>query len=92
MLRDMPMLPPNQISQSSKSLKVALFILVPSAYLRMLLSRLSPIYHNVPLTCAILIPAAAVVSVLSLNTHRVVALLGLLPAFLWIMALMLPTL
>ena len=76
-----------------KALRLTLFILVPAEYFSMLFSRLSPnIYGDVPLTCAILIPAAALVSLLSWRTHRIVAALGLLPSLLWLVAYTLPTL
>ena len=76
-----------------KPLSAALYILVSAEYLSMLLSRMSPnIYGNIPLTCALLIPAAAAVSLLSWRTHRLVALLGLFPSLLCFFAYTLPTL
>jgi len=72
-----------ETASSRKVLRLALFILVPAEYLSMFFSRLSPnIYGDVPLTCAILIPAATLVCLLSWKTHRVVAALGLLPSLL----------
>ena len=76
---------------SRKALRLALFILVPAEYLSMFFSRLSPnIYGNVPLTYAILIPAATLVCLLSWRTHRVVAAVGLLPSLLVFFAYTLP--
>jgi hypothetical protein len=49
------------------------------------------IYGNIPLTCALLIPAAALVGLLSWRTHRLVALLGLFPSLLCFFAYTLPT-
>ena len=78
---------------SQKALRLTLFILVPAEYLSMLFSRMSPnIYGDLPLTCAILIPAAALVNLLSWRMHRIVAALGLLPSLLWFVAYTLPTL
>jgi hypothetical protein len=83
--------PDMETVSSRKALRLALFILVPAEYLSMFFSRLSPnIYGDVPLACAILIPIAAVVSLLSWKTHRVVAALGLLPSLLWFFAYTLP--
>jgi hypothetical protein len=84
-------------STSSRILRVALFTLVPAAYLSIGLWRpfnsfgpagregVSPVYY-------VLMPAVLVVSILSWNTYRLMAVFGLLVCIGWLVVFLLPTL
>jgi hypothetical protein len=81
----------------SKVLRMALFTLVPAAYLSMGLWRPSNSYtpagrEGVSPFCAVLLTAIFLISVLSWNTDRVVAGFGLLACLLWAAVLLLPVL
>jgi hypothetical protein len=82
---------------SSRILRTALFVLVPAAYLSMVLWRPSDSYRpaghaGISSVCVVLMPAVLVVSVLSWNTHRLVAFFGLLAGFGWLAVTLLPVL
>jgi hypothetical protein len=84
-------------SALSKILRATLFALVPAAYLSMALWRPHDSYgpagrEGLSPVCVVLMPAVLVVSVLSWNTHRLVAFFGLLACFGWLAVYLLPAL
>jgi hypothetical protein len=87
-------------STSSRILRAALFTLVPAVYLSMMSMKFwrpcnsyGPFgSEGVSPICVGLITAVFLVSVLSWNTHRLVAVLGLLACFLWLAVVLLPVL
>jgi hypothetical protein len=74
-------------STPSKILRAALFTLVPIAYLSMRfwqpLVTTQYFGDKAGLFCPVLMAATLLVSLLSWNRHRVVAVLGLVVFFLW---------
>ena len=84
-------------SALSRFLRVALFVLVPAAYLSKIFWRPADSYgptgrEGVSPFCAILMAAVFLVSLLSWSQHRVVASFGLIACFLWLAATLLPVL
>ena len=82
-------------STASRILRLALFILVPAAYLSMVFWHPASAYgpngpYGVSPYCAILMAAVFVVSLLSWNRHRIIALLGIVACFLWLVVLCQP--
>jgi hypothetical protein len=85
------------ISTSSRILRVALFILVPAAYLSMVMWRPASEYTKhgrvgVSPFCAVLMLSVFLVCSLSWSQHRVVAALGFIACFLWLAITLLPVL
>ena len=85
------------VKMNSRVLRAALFTLVPLAYLSMWFWRPADSFgpsgrEGVAPGLVILMSAVALVSVLSWNSHRLVAALGLLACFLWIAVWLLPVL
>ena len=81
-------------SASSRVLRSVLFVLVPTAYLSMRFWRPYSSIGGADIfpTTAILMAAVFLISLLSWGRHRVVALLGLIACFLWLVFTMLPVL
>jgi hypothetical protein len=82
---------------SSRLLSVALFVLVPAAYLSMVFWRPALSYgptgpEGVSPSCALLMAAVFLVSLLSWSQHRLIAVLGFIACFLWLGVTMLPVL
>jgi hypothetical protein len=81
----------------SRVLRAALFTLVPAAYLSMGLWRPGYYYSHlgrqgISYFCDVLMASVFLVSLLSWKKHRVVAVLGLLACFLWLVVVLLPVL
>lgn len=84
-------------SETSRILRAALFTLVPLAYLSMGLWRPADAYEKYgrvgfPVYAVVLMTSVFIVSVLSWRAHRLVAGLGLLACWLWLMVVLLPVL
>jgi hypothetical protein len=84
-------------TRSSKILRAALFILVPTAYVSIRFWRSYEDYgptgrEGISAPCTVLMLAVFVVSLLSWNEYRVVASLGLIACFLYLAAVLLPVL
>ena len=84
-------------STPSRVLRAALFTLVPAAYLSMGFWRPYESYgpsgrEGVFPICVVLMTAVFSVSILCWNTHRLVAVFGLLACFLWLAVVLLPVL
>jgi hypothetical protein len=84
-------------STPSKVLRVALFTLVPLAYLSIRFWHPANSYgpsgrEGVSPVLVVLMSAVVLVSLLSWNRHRLVAVFGLLACFLWIAVVLLPVL
>jgi hypothetical protein len=82
---------------SSRFLKVALFILVPAAYLSVFFWRPADSYgptgrEGVSPFCLVLMAAVFLTSLLSWSQHRVIATLGFIACILWLAVTMLPVL
>jgi hypothetical protein len=85
------------VSTSSRILRVALFILVPVAYLSMVLWQPASAYTKhgragVNPFCAVLMLLVFLVCSLSWSQHRVVAAFGFIACFLWLVITLLPVL
>jgi len=84
-------------STSSRILRAALFTLVPLAYLSMRFWHPASAYgpsgrEGVSPVLVGLMSAVVLVSLLSWNRHRLVAVFGLLACFLWIAVVLFPVL
>jgi hypothetical protein len=82
---------------SSNALRAALFTLVPIAYLSIVFWRPDAAHgrfgrEGMPSFCTILMAAVFVVSLLSWNKNRIVAVFGLLACLLWVAVYLLPVL
>lgn len=84
-------------SKPSLILKIALYVLVPAAWLSLPFWQPDSAYgrnghEGMPGLCTILMAAVLLVSLLSLGTRRLLAVLGLIACFLWLAVWLLPVL
>ena len=82
---------------SSRFLRVALFVLVPAAYVSMVIWRPANAYgpagrQGISEFLDVFMAAVFLVSLLSWSQHRLVASLGLIACILWLAVLLLPVL
>ena len=82
---------------SSRFLRLALFVLVPAAYMSMVFWHPADSYgpngrEGVSPFLAVLMGAVFLVSLLSWSQHKVIAIFGVIACVLWLAATMLPVL